>query len=173
MFRNSLGSHCNSSSVHSCNTFYLLQWRHNGPDGVSNHQPRDCLLNRLFRRRSKNTSKLRVTGLCVGNSPATGVFSAQKASNAENVSIWWRHHAVFQVTWNPLYWCGLNFIPAWIRNYSFIEFVNKLLSQSQTCNRRSLGMDQKIHITFYLAYDYLSMQGSKLISAGHRWIPLT
>ena len=30
-----------------------LQWRHNGRDGVSNHQPHDCLLNRLFRRRSK------------------------------------------------------------------------------------------------------------------------
>ena len=28
-----------------------LQWRHTGPDGVSNHQPYDCLLNRLFRRR--------------------------------------------------------------------------------------------------------------------------
>ena len=46
-----------------------LRWRHNGPDSVSNHQPRDCLLNRLFRRRSKKTPKLRVTGLCVGNSP--------------------------------------------------------------------------------------------------------
>ena len=46
-----------------------LQWRHNELDGVSNHQPDDCLLNRLFRRRSKKTSKLRVTGLCAGNSP--------------------------------------------------------------------------------------------------------
>ena len=46
-----------------------LQWRHYGHDSVSNHQPRDCLLNRLFRRRSKKTSKPRVTGLCVGNSP--------------------------------------------------------------------------------------------------------
>ena len=44
-------------------------WRHNDHDGVSNHQPHGCLLNRLFRRRSKKTSKLRVTGLCVGNSP--------------------------------------------------------------------------------------------------------
>ena len=48
---------------------YPLQWRYNDHDGVSNHQPRGCLLNRLFRRRSKKTSKLRVTGLCVGNSP--------------------------------------------------------------------------------------------------------
>ena len=44
---------------------YALRWRHNERDSVSNHQPHDCLLNRLFRRRSKKTSKLRVTGLCV------------------------------------------------------------------------------------------------------------
>ena len=46
-----------------------LRWRHNGRDSVSNHQPHDCLLNRLFRRRSKKTIELRVTGLCEGNSP--------------------------------------------------------------------------------------------------------
>ena len=73
--------------------FNPLRWRHNGGDSVSNHQPRECLLNRLIRCRSKKTSKLRVTGLCVGNSPGTGEFPAQMASNAENVSIWWRHHA--------------------------------------------------------------------------------
>ena len=48
--------------------------------------------NRWFWRRSKKTSKLCVTGLCVGNSPVTGEFPTQMASNAENVSIWWRHH---------------------------------------------------------------------------------
>ena len=48
----------------------------------------------LFRRRSKRTSKLRVTGLCVGNLAGTGEFPAQMASNAENVSISWRHHGV-------------------------------------------------------------------------------
>ena len=42
-----------------------LQRRHNGRDRLSNHQPHDCLLNRLSRRRSKKTSKVRVTGLCV------------------------------------------------------------------------------------------------------------
>ena len=51
-----------------------------------------CLLNCLFRRRSKKTSKLRVTGFCEGNSPVTGEFPTQRASDAENVSIWWRHH---------------------------------------------------------------------------------
>ena len=71
-----------------------LRWRHNGHDGVSNHQPHDCLLNRLFRHRSKKTSNLRVTGLCAGYTPGTGEVPAQRASHAENVSIWWRHHAV-------------------------------------------------------------------------------
>ena len=67
-----------------CNGMFSLQWCHNGR---GNHH---CLLNGLFSR-SKKTSKPRVTGLCVGNSPETGEFPAQMASNAENVSIWWRH----------------------------------------------------------------------------------
>ena len=79
-----------------------LRWRLSGRDSVSNHQPHDCLLNRLFRCRSKKTSKLRVTGLCVGNSPGTGEFPAQMASKAENVSIWWRHHEII-VRYVPLF----------------------------------------------------------------------
>ena len=77
-----------------CIFLFSLPWRHNGRDGVSNHQPNDCLLNRLYRRRSKKTPELRVTGLCMRNSPVTGEFPAQMASNAENVSISWRHHVV-------------------------------------------------------------------------------
>ena len=82
-----------------CTTPFLMEkirntllWRHNERDGVSNHQPHGFLLNRLFRRRSKKTSKLRVTGICEGNSPVTREFHAQRSSKAENVSIWWRHH---------------------------------------------------------------------------------
>ena len=93
-----------------------LQWRHNGCDSVSNHQPHDCLLNRLFRRRSKKTSKLRVTGLCAGNSSGTSEFHAQMASYAENVSIWWRYHVrdrsvrVFGASiWNKLEKCMLRY----------------------------------------------------------------
>ena len=66
-----------------------LLWRHNGHDSVSNH---NCLINRLFGCKSKKTSKLYVTGFCAGNSPGTGEFPAQMASNAENVSIWCHHH---------------------------------------------------------------------------------
>ena len=69
-----------------------LQWCHNEYDGVSNYRRLYCLLSRLFRRGSKKTSKLHVTGLCAENSPVTGEFPAQRASNSENVSIWWRHH---------------------------------------------------------------------------------
>ena len=66
-------------SWHRAQIWKTLQWRHNGSDGVSNHRRPDCLLNRLFRHRWK----LRVIGLCEGNSPATGEFPTQRASNAE------------------------------------------------------------------------------------------
>ena len=55
----------------------------------------NVILNRSFRLKSKKTSKLRVTGLCKGNSPVTGEFPAQRVCNAKNVSIWWRHHVKF------------------------------------------------------------------------------
>ena len=54
-----------------------------GAVASQNHQSHGCLLNGLFRRRSKKTWKLRVTGLCAGNSPGTGEFPAQMASNGK------------------------------------------------------------------------------------------
>ena len=74
-----------------------LQWCHNGHDGVSNHQLHDCLLKRLFK-----TSKLRVTGFCVGNSSVTGQFPAQMTNNAQNVSISWRHHVYIEIDLSTL-----------------------------------------------------------------------
>ena len=56
---------CNNSEHDSLS----LQWCQNGHSGVSNHQPHNCLLNSLFRRISKKTSKLHVTGLFAVNSP--------------------------------------------------------------------------------------------------------
>ena len=68
-----------------------LQWRHKECYGASNHQAHDCLLNRLFNAQIKeNIKALRYWPLC---GEFTGEFPAQMASNAENVSIWWRHHA--------------------------------------------------------------------------------
>ena len=57
-----------------------ITWCHNGHGGIWNHQPHNCLLKRLFGHRSKKASKLRFTGLCVGNSPVTGEFPTQMAS---------------------------------------------------------------------------------------------
>ena len=74
--------------------FLALRWRHNGHDGVSNHQPHHCLLNRLFGCRSKknqsSASLAFVRGIHRGpvNSPHKWPVSA------ENVSIWWRHHGL-------------------------------------------------------------------------------
>ena len=85
-------------SVTDDTSAYTLLWRHNGLDGVSNHQLHDYLLKRLFRRRSKKTSKFRVTGLCAGYSPETDEFPAQMASNAENIFIWRRHHVTYKLT---------------------------------------------------------------------------
>ena len=85
------------SSRYCCQSSWsALQWHHNGHNGISNHKPHGCLLNRLFGRRSKKTSKLQVTGLCVGNSLVTGEFPAQMASSAENGSIWWHHDIIEQ-----------------------------------------------------------------------------
>ena len=98
------------SSINMCLVSVLqitLQWRHNDRDGVSNHQLHHCFFNRLFRRRSEKTSKLSVAGLCAGNSPVTDEFPAQRASNAENVSIWWRHHA--ESNSEPNNWCKWHF----------------------------------------------------------------
>ena len=66
-----------------CWACYGLQRRHNERDGVSNHWRLDCLLSRLFRRTSKKTPKLSVTGLRERNPLVTGGFPSQRASNAE------------------------------------------------------------------------------------------
>ena len=118
-----------------------LQWRHNERDGVSNQQRIDCLLNLLFRRRSKKTSKLHVTGLCEGNSPVTGEFPAQRTSNAENISIWWCHHVkgkamLFRHSQHhgyrgpgaPFYLHGLTIIPAWISNHMTSKVWDEITS---------------------------------------------
>ena len=76
--------------------------------------------NRLFRRRSKKTSKLRVTGLCAGNSPGTGEFPAQMASNAENVSISWRHHEISLTSHSFVRWLCMDevdWVLIWRRDY--------------------------------------------------------
>ena len=83
---------CNNNH---CSYDTTLQWCHNERNGILNHQHLDCLLNRLFRCRSKKTSKLCVTGLCKGHPPVTSGFPSQRANDAENVNIWWAHHGTW------------------------------------------------------------------------------
>ena len=52
----------------------------------------------FVQKQIKENIKLRVTGICEGNSPLTGELPAQRVSDAENSSIWWRHHE-----WVPVY----------------------------------------------------------------------
>ena len=58
---------------------------------VSNHRSFDCLSNTSCGPTSKKHQSP-----CYwpfeGNSPVTGEFPTQRASNAEKASIWWRHH---------------------------------------------------------------------------------
>ena len=74
-----------------------LQWRHNGRDGVS-ITSLIIVYSHLFRRRSKKTSKPRITGLCVGSSPVTGfhlmtspwVVNVLDIRSRGNMGIIWR-----------------------------------------------------------------------------------
>ena len=89
---NFLSDHTGKKALLYCHKpVRTLLWRHNERTGVTNHQCLPCWLKCFIRHISKKTWKLRVTGLCEGNSPMTGEFLTQRASNAENVSIWWRH----------------------------------------------------------------------------------
>ena len=91
-----------------------LQWRHNGRDGVSNHQPHDCLLKLLFRRRSKKTSKLRVTGLCKW--PVTRkvfpfddvIMAAMEIVLMQALGLNKMAHILLTTCWNPLLWIYLD-----------------------------------------------------------------
>ena len=114
-----------------------LQWCHNEGDDVSNHRRLDCFLNCMFRRRLKKTSKLRVAGLCKGNSPMTGELSAQRSSNAENVSIWWWHHVQIEV----------RSLESHSQTYDMIDWYKlSCLWSSVTKTSTSWGMDQIPHV---------------------------
>ena len=93
------------------------------------------LLNRLFRCRSKETSKLRVTSLWAGNSPVTGEFPAQMASNAKNVSIWWRHHD-FQIV--------LSWIP---RDSIHTQCRSRIYAGLKDCRMVASSHEKAFHIT--------------------------
>ena len=86
-----------------------VHWRHNECDGVSNHQRLDCLLNRLFRRRSNKPSKCRVTGLCGGNPPWPLDFPPKGPATPKmflfvDVIIAWQHFCIIRSLCNAELW---------------------------------------------------------------------
>ena len=80
---------------HEFTSILPLQRRRNGRDGVSNHRWLELFSTVCSGADKKTkTSKLLVAGLCEQDPLATGGLPSQKASNAENASIWWRHHGI-------------------------------------------------------------------------------
>ena len=105
----------------------------------------------------KKTSKLRVTCLCAGNSSATCEFPAQRASNAENVSIWWCHHGWFEIPWCPCDICSI----------ACSGLHKKKLITDPLWGEPLVTEGPSQRISYAL---FPSLWGE---STGHRWIPLT
>ena len=82
--------------INSWSAASSLQWCRNERAGVSITSLTIVYSTVYWKHRSKKILKLCATGLCEGNSSVTGEFPAQRASDTENVSIWWQHH----VLWN-------------------------------------------------------------------------
>ena len=142
-----------------------LQWRHNGCDSASNHQPHDCLLKLLFSRRSKKTSKfltwwrhqmesfVPLLALCEGNSPVTGEFPSQRASNGTNDSIWWRHHVRKNILeYVCLFRClNAKFTDPSRQGYRVSGDAPCLLCKRRSsCNLQALAAFQYYYVTSYV-----------------------
>ena len=131
-----------------------LHLRHSERDGVSNHRRLDCVLNRLFRRRSKKTSKLRVTGLGEGNPRVTGGFPhkwpvTRKICSSDDVIMEWAYKGVGWGGWKWGCWAVLGTEADIILCSKFITLVvilecNKCLDISGVWWHQQLN-SQKLH----------------------------
>ena len=131
--------------LHTCFTCTLtsLWWRHNDHDSVSNHQPHECLLNRLFRRRSKKTSRLRVTGLCVGNSPGP-VNSPHKGPVTRKM---FPFDDVIMIVWlSQCHWCNFVkniFVELHYSGVIMSAMASQITGFSVVCSTVCSGADQR------------------------------
>ena len=148
-----------------------LLWRHNGRDGVLNHQPQHCLLDRLFscstycvQRFSSKTALYYVVILLwfvVYFNSETDEFPAQMASNAENVSIWWRHHGPtilrgMSIKRNGSYRGQIKYInDSKLCHYWFIWWLVAPVFQSLTTWMIKWSVFQSL-ITWIINMDYVS-----------------
>ena len=99
-----------------------LHWRHNGHDSVSNDQSHNCLLNQLFRHRSRKISNLASLAFVRGihrrpvNSPhkwpvTRKIFPFDDVFMVKTTmwhQIQQRHHRLTSVTSSHWVWCCIN-----------------------------------------------------------------
>ena len=101
-----------------------------------------------YRRKHQSTASLAfVRGIHRG----TGEFPAQMASNAENVSIWWRHHDNVAILSSSHHCC-----PFFNHVYSIIHFwsLNSLLRPWLSCFTNSIA-DHHIEITLQQIFNLI------------------
>ena len=137
------------------------QWRHNGCDSVSKSPASRLFTQPFIQTQIKENIKAPCHWPLCGEFTGTGEFPAQMASNAENVSIWWRYHAV----------C------LWMRNYiphktmdmttepypnlinkRGVKYVSNLIRRMLTSPNGNI-----FRVTGHLCGEF----------TGHRWIPPT
>ena len=118
---------------------WALEWRHDERDSVTNHRRLDGLLNHLFRRRSRITSKLRVTGLCEGNSLPSCVCvrvcvrQPKLSVRSLNHRIWTRSAKTTGLR-SPLFWRWLH-LTFKVKLYLKIKISSCSVSQFQPSAR--------------------------------------
>ena len=93
---------------------FTLQWRHNERDGISNHRCLYCLLNFFQAHRWPVDSP------------------HKRASNAENISIWWRH---YNVTLMMSFW---GYLRHWLHRELLLFFKTTHFVASYHWNRKKL-----------------------------------
>ena len=87
---------------------------------------------------SKRTLKLCVTGLCVENPPGTDGFPSQRASDAVNVSIWWRHRSCYRL-----------FNEATLRNHH----VNPFRTDDINLTKQNTTQQNRLHMGWEILYE--------------------
>ena len=140
------------------NIVNTLQWRH---DAMASQITSPTIVSSAVHSGADDeTSKLRGTGLCAGNSPVTGEFPTQRASNAEYVSIWWRHHEHSKHAMQ----CGTSVILESISGICYESLATRLFVQQHIQTKKK---------TKFKIQDLPSAFLPVRETTGYRWFPLT
>ena len=146
IFISTRNAYVSSNELRTRFTLCSVHWRHNGCDSVSNHQPHDCLLRQpLIQTQIKENIKAPCHRPLCGEFTGDRWIPAQMASNAENVSIWWRHHVCIardfiMADFTLTVYCSVPMIPVLVKqtwrisiNLSIICLDNTLHPKRYTC----------------------------------------